>query len=135
MQKAFKEQDKRLHNVLVTLTPSDSQLRDTLLKHSSKTAAHLIEKMNFQRLWITEGIFDLAFANKFEELTPVARLVVQAKSYVSYKTLVANKLIHQDEAKLWFGYFKTNREQLMLLQQSDITHLKLSFERTEKRPA
>ena len=87
----------------------------------------LVEKMNFKRLAITEPIFDLAYAESFEKMHPIAQLVAKAKAYVAYRALAQEDLIDEDESNKLFSSVNLTPDEIALLKKSDIDHIKLNF--------
>lgn len=124
---AFEKKDKRLHNVLTKIEASEEVLLEQLVMRSSQLSADLIEKMNFKRLGITEPIFDLAYAETFDKMHPIAQIVAKAKAYVTYRTLSKEDLIDLDESKILFDSVNLKKDEMALLKKSDIDHIKLNF--------
>ena len=74
-------------------------LLEQLIQRSSEIAADMVELMRFDRLEITEAIFDLAYAIDIDQMCPLAKLVTKAKAYVAFRSLAKEDLIDPDEAK------------------------------------
>jgi HD-like signal output (HDOD) protein len=127
LREAFNAKDKRLHNILVKIENPPELLLEQLILRSSKLSAELIELMNFDRLPITEAMFDLAYAQTIEKMCPVAQIVTKAKAYVSYRTLAKDNLIDDEEQALLFESAKLTKAEISLLNKSDINHIKLKF--------
>lgn len=119
--------DKLLHNVLAKVESSPELLLEQLLLRSSKLSADLIELMHFNRLPITEAMFDLAYSENIDDMTPVAQVVAKAKVYVNYRSLTNANLINDNEIKPLFETVKLSEAELSLLNKSDIDHIKLNF--------
>jgi len=127
LRQAFEDKDKRLHNVLVKVDNSPELLLEQLILRSSKLSADLIELMQFDRLPITEAIFDLAYSENITKMCPIAQLVAKAKAYVNHRSLSKAGLIDDDETKQLFETVKLNKAEISLLNKSDIDHIKLKF--------
>jgi hypothetical protein len=127
LQKAVADKDKLLHNVLVKVNNSPELLLEQLHLRSSKLSADLIELMQFVRLPITEAMFDLAYNETIDEMSPIAQIVVKAKVYVNYRSLTKANLINEDEVSLLFETVKLSEKEISLLNKSDIDHIKLKF--------
>jgi hypothetical protein len=127
LRDAFNAKDKRLHNILVKIENSPELLLEQLILRSSKLSAELIELMNFDRLPITEAMFDLAYAETIDKMSPIAQLVTKAKVYVDYRNLVKANLISDEEIALLFESAKLSKTEISLLNKSDIDHIKLKF--------
>jgi HDOD domain-containing protein len=124
---AFQEKDKRLHDILLAIKVPAEILLTLLSQRSAKITAEMIELMNFERLPLTEPLFDLAYTLDIEKMHPIAKLIVKAQAYVTFRNLAKENLVTSDEAKLLFAAAKLNNEDLALLKKSDIDHLKLKF--------
>ncbi len=127
LREAFNAKDKRLHNILVKIENPPELLLEQLILRSSKLSAELIELMNFDRLPITEAMFDLAYTETIEKMSPVAQIVTKAKAYVSYRSLAKTNLICDEESALLFESVKLTKAEISLLNKSDIDHIKLKF--------
>jgi len=127
LRKAVADKDKLLHNVLVKVNNSPELLLEQLQLRSSKLSADLIELMQFVRLPITEAMFDLAYNETIDEMSPIAQVVAKAKVYVNYRSLTKANLINDDEISLLFETVKLSEKEISLLNKSDIDHIKLKF--------
>tara|TARA_R110001583_G_scaffold1152_4_gene9542 strand:- start:5073 stop:6218 length:1146 start_codon:yes stop_codon:yes gene_type:complete len=127
LRDAFNTKDKRLHNILVKIKNPPELLLEQLILRSSKLSAELIELMNFDRLPITEAMFDLAYTDTIDKMSPIAQIVTKAKVYVSYRSLAKENLINDDEKALLFKSAKLTKAEISLLNKSDIDHIKLKF--------
>ena len=127
LREAFNAKDKRLHNILAKIENPPELLLEQIILRSSKLSAELIELMNFDRLPITEAMFDLAFAEAIENMCPIAQIVTKAKVYVCYRNLAKDNLIDDEETALLFESAKLSKAEISLLNKSDINHIKLKF--------
>jgi hypothetical protein len=127
LREAFEAKDKRLHNILTQIENPPELLLEQLILRSSKLSAELIELMNFDRLHITEAMFDLAYAETIEKMSPVAQIVTKAKVYVTYRNLAKENLIDDEAATLLLKSAKLTKAEISLLRKSDIDHIKLKF--------
>jgi len=127
LKAAFIDRDKRLHNALLEIDNSPEMLLDQLSTRSFVVAADLIERMQFDRLPITEAIFDLAYCADFNKMSKIAQIVAKAKSYVVFRNLAKEDMITNEEAKLILANAKLTADDISLLKKTDIDHLKLNF--------
>lgn len=127
LRDAFNAKDKRLHNILTKIEIPPELLLEQLILRSSKLSAELIELMNFDRLMITEAMFDLAYVESIDKMCPIAQIVTKAKSYVSYRSLAKDNLITDEEKSTLFKLAKMSQSDVSLLNKSDIDHIKLKF--------
>jgi len=127
LRSAYENKDKRLHDVLVELDVSPELLLEQLIQRSSKVAADMVELMRFDRLQITEALFDLAYAININHMCPIAKLVTKAKAYIAFRSLAKEDLISPEEAKILLTAGQLSTSDIALLKKSDIDHIKLSF--------
>lgn len=127
LREAFNAKDKRLHNILSKIKNPPELLLEQLILRSSQLSAELIELMNFDRLTITEPMFDLAYADSLDNMCPIAQIVTKAKAYVSYRSLAKDNLITEDEKATLFEAANLSQSEISLLNKSDIDHIKLKF--------
>ena len=127
LREAFNAKDKRLHNILAKIENPPELLLEQLILRSSKLSAELIELMNFDRLPITEAMFDLAYAETIDKMSPIAQIVTKAKVFVHYRSLAKDNLIDDEEMTTLFESAKLSKKEIKLLNKSDIDHIKLKF--------
>ena len=127
LRSAYENKDKKLHNALVSLDVAPDLLLEQLIQRSSKVAADMVELMRFDRLDITEALFDLAYAVKVNHMCPLAKLVTKAKTYVTFRSLAKEDLINTAEAKSLLMAGQLTTKDIALLKKSDIDHIKLNF--------
>jgi HD-like signal output (HDOD) protein len=127
VREAFEGKDKRLHNILSKIEPSEKLLFEQLVMRSAQLSADLVEKMHFKRLGITEPIFDLAYADSIEKMHPIAKIVAKAKAYVAFRALAKEELIDSEESKMLLSAVNLKPAEITLLKKSDIDHIKLNF--------
>ncbi|MBU2870771.1 HDOD domain-containing protein [Colwellia sp. E2M01] len=127
LRDAFDNKDKRLHNVLSKIEANEEILLEQLVMRSAQLSADLIEQMNFKRLNIVEPIFDLAYAESYDKMHPIAQLVAKAKAFVAYRALDKESLINEEETKQLLSAVHLTKNEITLLKKSDIDHIKLNF--------
>jgi len=127
LQQAIEAKDKRLHNVLIKIDSSPELLLEQWFLRSSQLSADLIELMQFDRLQITEAMFDLAYSDDITKMCPIAQLVAKAKAYVNNRSLTQANLINDDESEQLLDCVKLDDAEISLLNKSDIDHIKLKF--------
>jgi len=127
LQKAYKNKDKKVHDALLEFDSSPELLLEQLISRSDKITADIVELMRFERLQITEAIFDLAYATEYKKMCPIAQVVAQAKAYVTFRGLAREELISKNEVKTLLSQVKITQKDLTLLKKSDIDHIKLRF--------
>ena len=127
LQKAYDNKDKKVHDALLEFDSSPELLLEQLIARSDKISADIVELMRFERLQITEPIFDLAYATEYKKMCPIAQVVAKAKAYVTFRGLAREELISKSEVKLLLSQVKMTPKCLALLKKSDIDHIKLRF--------
>ncbi len=127
LKAAYDNRDKRLHDILVDFELSPELLLEQLIERSSKVAADIVELMRFDRLDITEPLFDLAYGENISKMSAIARIVVKAKAYIAFRALAKEELIDNEEAKLLLSAAKLTPKDVTLLKKCDIDHIKLNF--------
>jgi len=127
LRSAYENKDKKLHNAFVEFDSSPDLLYEQLISRSSAITADMVELMRFDRLQITEPIFDLAYATEHEKMHPIAKLVIKAKAYVAFRSLAKEDLINNDEAKALLSAARLMQKDVTLLKKTDIDHIKLKF--------
>ena len=128
LRKAYEARDKRLHEVYVQMQLAPELLLEQLSSRSSKIAAELAELMRFDRLPITECLFDLAYVQDIKKMHPIAQVIIKAKAYVTFRSLGKEDLIDADETKALFSQALLTTADIALLKKSDIDHIKLNFQ-------
>ena len=127
LKASYDNRDKKLHDVMVEFDSAPELLLEQLKARSSQVCADLVELMRFDRLAITETMFDLSGNNDLNKMCPLAKIVTKAKAYVAYRSLANEDLISKEEAKLLFAFVQLKTKQIALLRRSDIDHIKLNF--------
>jgi len=127
LRSAYEGKDKKLHDVLVELSAPPELLLEQLVQRSSKVAADMVELMRFDRLQITETLFDLAYATDIKHMCQIAKIVTKAKTYIAFRSLAKEDLITSDEAKALLTAGQLSTKDIALLKKSDIDHIKLIF--------
>ena len=126
-KQAYDNRDKRLHNALLEIQSSPELLLDQIILRSDHVGADLIEQMRFDRLPITETVFDLAYCAKQNQMNDIAKIIAKAKAYVAFRSLAKEELIDNDDAKTILAISKITSVEVNLLNKSDIDHIKLNF--------
>ncbi|NQZ20846.1 MAG: HDOD domain-containing protein [Colwellia sp.] len=127
LKKAYENKDKKLHDTLVKFDASPELLLEQIINRSSKISADLVELMRFDRLRVTEAIFDIAYTEDLTKMCALAQVITKAKAYVAFRSLAKEELISSDEAKLLLTAASITPQEISLLKKSDIDHIKLNF--------
>lgn len=124
---ADQRKNKKLHTTLTTLNMTPQLLLEHITQHSSSISADIIKLMGFKYLRVTEAIAELACASHVNELSPIAKVVIQAKAFVAFRNLAKEKLITTAEAKILLTTAKLSNSDISLLKKSNIDQIKLNF--------
>ena len=127
LKKAFDNQDKKLHDALLSIKASPDLLLEQLISRSAKITAEMAEKMAFERLPVTEAMFDLAYGQDIKKMSPLAHIILKAKAYVMFRSLAKEEAITSQEAKSLLASVKLMPDEIALLKKTDVDHLKLNF--------
>ncbi len=127
LKEAYEGRDKKLHDIMAEFDSCPELLLIQLSKRSSKVTADMVELMRFDRLQITEAIFDLAYATDLKPMCKLAKYIAKAKAYIAFRNLAKEDLISPDEAKQLLSCVKLTPANIELLKKTDIDHLKLNF--------
>lgn len=127
LKNAYESRDKKLHDIMLEFEAAPDLLLEQLITRSSQVCGDLVELMRFDRLRITEAMFDLAYTPDINKMCPLAQIIAKAKAFVAYRSLAREELIDEDEAKLLFTAVQIKQSDIDLLKRSDIDHIKLNF--------
>lgn len=127
LKQAYDERDKRLHDALNNIKATPELLLELMSGYNSKLAGELVELMRFDRLRITEAIFDLDINDDKAKMSELAQLILKAKAYVLFRSLAKEELINADESRNWFSAVKLTPKEIAQLNRADIDHIKLTF--------
>lgn len=127
LKEAYHNRDKRLHDVLNKIETTPEFLLELISMYSCKLTTEMIEFMQFNRLHITEAIFDLSFNDDRRKMGKLARILLKAKSYVLFRSLAKESLITTEESKHWLANVGLTAKEVTQLNRADIDHIKLNF--------
>lgn len=126
-KKAFSNKDKRLHDALKTVEPTPELLLELICIYNSKVAGEVVEMMHFDRLNITEAIFELSFAQDQTKMSILAKIILKSHAYIHHRSLMDEELLDKEEAKQWLTLNQLSAKDVHLLNKTDIDHIKLQF--------
>lgn len=127
LKTAYENKDKRLHDILKNVIPTPELLLELMVKFNSKVAGEVVEMMQFDRLNITESIFELSFAQDQEKMSDLAKIILKSHAYIHHRSLMEEELMDKEEAKQWLTLNQLTAKEIHLLNKSDIDHIKLQF--------
>lgn len=127
LKQAYEKRDKKLHDVMTEFDSCPSLLLEQIQTRADKVTSDMVELMHFERLAITEAMFDIAYGTSQRNMSPLGKILTKAKAYVAFRNLAKDDMISSDEAKTLLAAAKLTPADIELLKKSDIDHLKLNF--------
>ncbi len=127
LRETYTNRDKRLHDIFLQLDIAPELLLEQLIHRGSKITADLVDLMRFDRLTITEPLFDMAYSYDLNKMHPIAKIVTKARAYIAVRSLTKEDLITEDETAHFFNKVDLTDRDIKLLKKSDIDHIKLNF--------
>lgn len=128
LMEAHKEQKRDEHEALTKIGPSTDFWFSLMWNYSLTLSKKVIEHLNMKRLFIASAMDEFAQNTPFDDMSPLARVLVQGNAYAKYRVLKSYKLINMDEAKEYLKSFKMPAGALGSLKTLDVRVLPLSFE-------
>lgn len=119
---------KEEHAALGEIEPSGQCLSDVMEQYSLQTSNWLIERMDLKRVMIAPAMSEVAQFLPIRNMQPLARVLMQGRSYNQYRMLKNHRLINMDEAKLFLRGIQMPAGALAALKDADLRHLNLTFE-------
>ena len=121
------EQKHDEHSALTKITPSGPFLNHLIDKYAQNISAKLIDKMTMQRVLIANAMFEVASNEPAADLSPLALVLKQGKSYAQYRMLKGHKLIDLQQSKDFIRTLRMPKGSLEILKTTDMRSLDLSM--------
>jgi len=115
--------DVQLTDVLDSLEPDGSFLCESIQEFSAVLSADIISRWQLQSLPLCQTLDQLAEGVGFVGSSPLARLVLQAQTYVQLQSLKQNNQVSDSECNQWFNSVQLTAESINLLNQADLKRL------------
>lgn len=124
---AHKEQKRDEHAALQDVKIDPDVWLATMWNQSFDIAAKTILHMNMKRVFIANGMQELADNVALTEMSPMARVLDQGRCYASYRVLKSYKLINMEEAKEYLRTCRMPKGAVAALKNVDVRQVTLSF--------
>ena len=122
-----KNQKHDEHSALTRITPSGPFLNYLIDKNALNISAKLIDKMAMKRVFIANAMFEVANNEPVADLSPLAVVLKQGKSYAQYRMLKGHKLIDLQQSKDFIRTLRMPKGSLELLKTTDMRTLDLKM--------
>ena len=115
------------HSALTRITPSGPFLNHLIDKYALGVSAKLIDKMAMKRVFIANAMFEVANSEPTADISPLALVLKQGKTYAQYRILKRYKLIDVEQSKAYIRSLDMPVGALELLKATDIRILDLGM--------
>lgn len=122
---AHEEMRRDEHMALLKVEASTDFWFTAMWRYSVPLSGRIIEHMGFKRLQLSEPMAEYAAKLEFENLSPLAQVLMQGDGYAKYRVLKNYKLINIDYAKEYLKTFRMPQGSLSLLKTVDLEKLPL----------
>lgn len=128
LREAHEAKMKEEHAALSDVVPSGVALQDLMAKSALNISYLLLDKMAFQRLSMASAMQEVAQDKPLKEMSALAQVLVQGRSYNQYRMLKSARLINIEEAKAFLRGLMMPPGALSTLKLADLRHLNLTFD-------
>ena len=97
-------------------------------EYADNVSAQLIRRMNMRRVFIANAMDEVANQTPVTHMSPMGKVLAQARAYNKYRMLKSFKLITMDEAKGYLRQFYMPAGALSVLKTTDLRHLNLQMD-------
>jgi hypothetical protein len=115
------------HSALTRITPSGPFLNQLIDKYALGISTKLIDKMAMQRVFIANAMFEVANNELSADLSPLALVLKQGKSYAQYRMLKGHKLLDLQQSKDFIRTLRMPKGSLEVLKTTDMRSLDLGM--------
>lgn len=122
---AHDEMRRDEHMALLKVEASTDYWFTAMWRYSVPLSGRILEHMDFKRLQIAEPMAEYAAKLEFQNLSPLARVLLQGDGYAKYRVLKNYKLINMDDAKEYLKTFRMPKGSLANLKTRDMEKLPL----------
>ena len=120
---ARESRDTQLTDTLDALEPDASFLCESLTEFAAELSADIASRWQLKTLPLCQTLDQLAEGVGFAGGSPLARIVLQAQSYVQCQALRQQKQISASEAQSWLQQVQLSNENIELLSQTNLKRL------------
>lgn len=115
--------DVQLTDALDNLKPDGSFLCESLLEFAAVLSADITSRWQLQTLPLCQTLDQLAEGVGFYGASPLARLVLQAQTYVQWQELQKTRHVSTSETKQWFNAVQLTPEAVQALSETNLKRL------------
>lgn len=120
---ARESRDTQLTNTLDQLEADASFLCERLVEFAAVLSADITSRWQLRSLPLCQTLDQLAEGAGFAGCSPLARLVLQAQTYVQWQTLRKNQQISEQETSNWFAAVQLSSESVDILARTNLKRL------------
>lgn len=120
---ARESRDTQLTDTLDALKPDASFLCESLTEFAAVLSADITSRWQLSTLPLCQTLDQLAEGAGFAGCSPLARLVLQAQTFVQWQMLHKQQLISTAEAESWFGQVQLTKDNIDTLSQTNLNRL------------
>lgn len=124
---AHNEQKRDEHAALQEVRIYPDVWLAVMWNQSFDITAKVLTHMNMKRVYIANGMQELADKVPLMEMSPVAKILEQGRCYASYRVLKSYKLINIEEAKDYLRTCRMPKGAVAELKNLDVRQVTLSF--------
>lgn len=114
------------HNALRSLKPDEQFLRDLMLEQDKRASQIVVAGWDLKRVPLSQHLLSFVEAEKFEDLTDYAKVLVQANAYSEFRMLKEIGMVEADEAQALFQRYHYEPNMLAELRNVSLKSLRLS---------
>ncbi|XOV79672.1 MAG: HDOD domain-containing protein [Aestuariibacter sp.] len=122
---AHEEMRRDEHMALLKVEASTDYWFTAMWRYSIPLSGRILEHMDFKRLQVAEPMAEYAAKLEFQNLSPLARVLLQGDGYAKYRVLKNYKLINMEDAKEYLKTFRMPKGSLANLKTKDLEKLPL----------
>lgn len=115
--------DSSLIEALEQLVPDASFLSDSLAEFAAELNADITSRWQLSQLPLYQTLEQMAEGINFDGISPLAKIVLQAQTYVQWQYLKRAKLINNEESLHWLASVQLTNEKMALLAKVDLKRL------------
>ena len=131
LEKARDEIKHEEYAALQKIGPTSDYLLGLMWEHSTQISARIIQHMQMKRIVIHNSMEEYAKKVPFNQMTPLAQVLLQGQAYSKFAMLKRYKLINTTEAKGLLKAAHISPAIMQALKGSDLTRLNLSMDENE----
>ena len=113
--------------LLDALAPDASFLCESLAEFAAVLSADITSRWQLRTLPLCQTLDQLAEGAGFAGCSPLARLVLQAQTYVQWQTLRNSQQISEQETSNWFAAVQLSSDSVDILARTNLKRLNIEL--------